>query len=116
MTSDMSIKDKIEHWKNEVVKAEKHLEQCKQTLENLQAYPENHIYLDRETAESFIFEHLENKAYADCAGSYKRGSDEYRQEFIVDGVHYVGILTCEYNRHDKTYYYLDDSDFRVESI
>ena len=37
-------------------------------------------------------------------------------EFIVDEKRYVAILEVEYNRHDKTYYFVDGSDFRVEEL
>lgn len=57
---------------------------------------------------------LLDRAHEDCEGSHNCGDDEYRQEcFVGDRLH-VAILTVEYNRHDKTYYYVDGHDFRVE--
>ena len=59
---------------------------------------------------------LEAKAGQACEGSYCCGLEKYTQEFVVDGVKYLGTLTCEYNRHDKTYYYVEESDFTYTEI
>lgn len=56
---------------------------------------------------------LQARADEDCEGSYNCGLDVYEQEFMVDGVVYVAALACEYNRHDKTYYYVDSSEFTI---
>ena len=99
------------------------VEQCTQALleANIQLakfddLAENNVFATLEEAECKINELLDNRASADCEGSYNCGNDEYRQEFIVNNVKYVGIATYEYNRHDKTYYYIDQSDFRVEEL
>lgn len=52
----------------------------------------------------------------DCEGSHNCGLDEYRQEYIVDNIKYVGILNVEYNRHDKTYYYVEDSSYSSRKV
>ena len=39
--------------------------------------------------------------------------DVYEQEFMVGDVVYVATLKCEYNRHDKRYYYLDGQEFSI---
>jgi len=76
--------------------------------------PENNRFDDLEKAESVIEDKLLGIASLDCEGSYNCGQPEYRQGFYVGDVKYVGILTVEYNRHDKTYYYVEESDFTVE--
>lgn len=42
--------------------------------------------------------------------------ETYEQEFIVSGVRYLGTLECEYNRHDKTYYYVEDAKFSYKEL
>ena len=55
-------------------------------------------------------------ASEDCEGSFNCGSPEYHRHFMLEGsnVVYVAVLDVEYNRHDKQYYYVEDSEFRVE--
>jgi hypothetical protein len=55
-------------------------------------------------------------AHNDCEGSYNFGADEYRQQCYIGDKLYVAILTVEYGRHDKTYYYVDGHEFRIEEV
>lgn len=77
---------------------------------------ENNIYNNLKDALNTIENNLRNKAFQDCEGAYNVGSDMYSQEFIVDTIKYRATLTCLYNRHDKTYYYLDESEFKYEKV
>ncbi len=63
-----------------------------------------------------VEEHLEAIAGNDCERSYKRGQSAYTQDFYVGGDLYLGTLTVEYGRHDKTYYFIDQSDFKAEKV
>lgn len=83
---------------------------------------ESALYAFETSAENNVFESIEvackklqhvlyERASDDCEGSYNCGDEEYTQEFIVDGVKYIASLKCEYNRHDKTYYYIDGHKF-----
>lgn len=78
--------------------------------------PENNVFASMDDAEATLEDRLRSKAHDDCEGSYNCGMDSYEQEFIVDGKHYLATLDCEYNRHDKTYYYLEESSFSVKEI
>ena len=78
--------------------------------------PDNWKFTDKEDAEYKVEDFLQDEAYDDCEGSYRCGNPEYSQHFSVNGVMYKGILECDYNRHDKKYYYLDSSEFRVELV
>jgi len=64
-------------------------------------------------AENVIENRLENMARDDCEGAGNCGAAKYMQEFIVDGSHYMATLSVEYNRHDKTYYYVEEQQFSV---
>jgi len=80
------------------------------------------LYAFETSAENNVFESIKaacrklettllDRAHEDCEGSYNCGDEEYTQEFIVDSVKYIASLKCEYNRHDKTYYYVDGHKF-----
>ena len=77
---------------------------------------ENNVFESLDAAEAEISNRLLSEAYEDCEGSYNCGNEEYTQDFIVDGTAYRGTLKCQYNRHDKTYYYVDESDFTIEEL
>lgn len=98
----------------ELSAARSRIDEITQAIEAIDAAPENNVFPDMETAEYAVEERLLGLARNDCEGSYNCGAEEYNQEFIVDGVHYIGTLKVEYNRHDKTYYYVDESDFSVK--
>lgn len=100
-----------EQLESAVKAAEEDLFKAKQALEEFLDSPENNVFDNLEEACGEIEDKLCEKAGEDCEGSYNCGLEEYSQEFIVNGVHYVGTLKCEYNRHDKTYYYLEEYKF-----
>lgn len=73
--------------------------------------PENNVFASLDEAESKVEDALLGRARNDCEGSYSGGADTYTRGFIVGGVTYIGTLSVEYDRHDKTYYYVDRYDF-----
>lgn len=78
--------------------------------------PENNRFDDLDTATSEIEGKLLGIASLDCEGSYNCGKPEYRQQFYVGESKYEGVLTVEYNRHDKTYYFIEESEFTVSHL
>lgn len=80
------------------------------------ASPENNVFETLEEAEEALEERLRKEAHQDCEGAGNCGAEEYEQEFIVDGIHYQGKLSVEYDRHDKTYYYIDRARFTYEPV
>lgn len=80
-------------------------------LDEFDALAENNRFTTLKEGVRRIEELLMSRAHADCEGSYNCGDEVYEQEFMVGEVVYVGRLECEYNRHDKTYYYIDSSSF-----
>ncbi len=99
-----------------IADAEARLINAKSTLAAFDALPENNTFEDYTDAIYTIEGKLAAIAHADCEGSYCCGDDEYEQEFIVNGKHYLGKLSVQYNRHDKTYYYVDETDFTVTAL
>ena len=85
-------------------------------VEEAKALPENNVYPSLEDAEYKIESILSDQAFDDCEGAGNCGAEEYRQLFMVGDKTYVGIYNPDYNRHDKTYYYIDGSEFRIEEV
>ena len=104
-----------EELESEVSRCEKALYTAKQKLEAFDDAIENYVFETLDDAADEIEYALRVKA-STASGKNCWGDDEYRRPFIVDGVKYVGILKCEYNRFDKTYYYLDSSSFSYKKL
>lgn len=85
-------------------------------LWKLQSSPENNRFSCMKVAERAIEAKLEVEAEEDCEGKYNCGNPQYTQEFYVNDQLYIGILDVEYNRHDKTYYYVEESTFTVKKL
>ena len=110
------MNQKRESFLLEVKLAELLVVKAKNNLAEFDALAENNVYETVTIAEDNLYDILRERASEDCEGAYNCGLDEYRQEFLVDGVKYVAILEVDYNRHDKTYYYIDGTEFRIESV
>jgi hypothetical protein len=109
----MITKEALEQF---VKEAEQALLEAEQALADYNANITQHIYPDIETATGEVEDLLYSRARQDCEGQYNCGSDEYFQGFVVDGQEYLGTLRCFYNRHDKTYYFVEESTFSWELI
>jgi hypothetical protein len=96
--------------------AEMNLTAAKDALAAFEAQAENNVFETLPKALSAVEDKLLGQARQDCEGAYNCGADCYEQKFIVNGVGYVGTLTVEYNRHDKTYYYIDGSNFTHKQV
>lgn len=110
------MNQKRESFLLEVKLAELLVVKAKNNLATFDALAENNLYETYEFAQFQMRHILYERAFEDCEGAGNCGLDEYRQEFLVDGVKYVAIMTVEYNRHNKTYYYIDGTEFRIESV
>jgi hypothetical protein len=107
---------KLESLRVAVEVAEATLSDAYRALEAESTKAEYFVYANHEDAEDALYEILDSRAFHDCEGAGNVGQPEYRQEYIVDGNKFVGILEVEYNRHDKTYYYIDDRKYRYEPV
>lgn len=99
-----------------VKEAEKALNVARNELLEWESLAENNVFDDLDEAIYKIEERLYGLAEDDCEGSYNCGQKKYEQEFIVSGVRYLGTLECEYNRHDKTYYYVEHTEFSYKEL
>lgn len=95
-----------------IAAAQANLDIAHKALSDFETKAENNVFESLESAGN-LEDVLRGRASEDCEGSYNCGADYYEQEFMVDGVVYVATLTVEYNRHDKTYYYVDGSEFSI---
>jgi len=91
--------------------ARQQVEESTAALKAIEMAPENNVFASLQEAEDTLSERLREEAFNDCEGAGNCGADAYVQEFIVDGVHYIGTLQVEYNRHDKTYYYIEETSW-----
>ena len=105
---------------SELEQLTRHLELLKECVHMKQdqlnlwlADPKNNVYASIEDATE-LEDTLSDEAHQDCEGSYNCGNSEYSREFIVGGKLYIAKLeNIQYNRHDKTYYYIEGYDFNI---
>lgn len=107
----MSIKETITLLESIVSKMEFNLSMARGQLCAAKDNIQNHVYESIEKAEGFLYNQFDNEAANDCEGSGNCGCEEYTQDFIVDGKEYTATGKFEYDRHDKTYYYVDSSEY-----
>lgn len=100
-----------EQYLSDIKQAEIALSTAQIALADFLSLPENNKFTDLDDAVETIENQLRDKARNDCEGSYNCGFDTYNQLFMVNEDTYLGVLTCEYNRHAKTYYYLEEANF-----
>lgn len=95
---------------------EKQLNLANRELEEFDASLENNTFDTLEEATNTLEDVLYEMARSDCEGSYNCGEPVYTREFMVDNIVYLAKLEVEYNRHDKTYYYIDRRKFSYSVI
>ena len=96
---------------SDIAKCKDQLNIAEAALDTFLSLPENNQFEDLPRALQIIEITLRGKASDDCEGSYNCGLKQYTRLFMVNGETYQGVLDCEYNRHDKTYYYLEEANF-----
>jgi len=99
-----------------VTQCKLNLQLAESQLYKFDTLAENNVFETLKIAESKLSDLLRERAHEDCEGAYNCGDEEYSQEFIVDNEKYIAIATIEYNRHDKTYYYVDYFNIKIEKL
>ena len=112
----MTIHEQVMILKGRIHNLNEELVMCQTELHLLESSAEYNKFSNMESAEATINGMLEDLAGSDCEGSYNCGSPQYTQQFYVNDVLYEGILDVEYNRHDKTYYYVEETNFTVKKL
>ena len=88
---------------------------AKQALREFDSAIENNIFDSLKDAEYTLTERFNGIADSEC-GSYSWGESEYLQEFMVDGELYEAKVEFEYNRHDKRWYYIDETKYSYRKL
>lgn len=109
----MTIKAELEA---SVANAKSALATAEAALQAFNDAPENNRFDDLNDALGAIEDQLRDLAFADCQGAYNCGDDFYSKDFYVGDKLYRGTAEFEYNRHDKTYYYIEECNFTYEEI
>ena len=107
------------HWqKNKIKQFTDDLQKAKDKLELVQSNICFFQFDNHQEAEWTIRESMGDQAHNDCEGSYNCGASEYTQEYqLIDSdIVYEGKLKVQYNRHDKTYYFVDDVEYSFSEI
>lgn len=107
----MSITEKLVTLSNTIADLQKQIDAANAEYYALSISVDNNVYANLEFALAAMEEMMRNEAHEDCEGSYNCGAGEYTRDFKVDDVIYTATLKVEYNRHDKTYYYVDGTTF-----
>ncbi len=98
------LKAKVKALQTEIAGLEKQIEE-------FDSAPEQNIFDSLEDAEGQITDRFSDIAHEQCEGAGNSGQPEFKQKFSVDGKFYEATVSFEYNRHDKTYYYIDGTDY-----
>lgn len=107
--------DKLKSLKNAVTQAQTELESAISELDAFVDGPENNRFADVDTARAELEDRFRSRAYAECEDSYNCGQPQYTQEFTTDdGKSWLFVMDVEYNRHDKTYYYVDGVSISIK--
>lgn len=96
--------------------ARKNLQAAELAYEEWKSSPEQNVFESVEKAEAELDERFRDLASEECEGAHNCGADEYTQDFMVGGQKYRFTAEVEYNRHDKTYYYVEYFRTKVEKL
>lgn len=102
----------------EIAEHQQAIAKLEQSLIDFDSLIENNQYEDHDAAESAITDRMSGIASEACEGSYNYGDDVYTQRYQIAGNPNVfeATVTFEYNRHDKTYYYIDGTDYSYAEV
>lgn len=105
-----------EELKAAVVAAKKALADAEVAVDLFDSMAENNVFETMDDALGAIEDMLHDRATKACDGRHNCGLSSYSQDFMVGGTKYRGTAKFEYNRHDKTYYYVDGCEFSHKEI
>jgi hypothetical protein len=102
----------------EIKSLQNKINQLNQQLEDFDSALENNQYDAHNDAEGHIHERYLGIAGEACEGSYCYGESEYKQRYQIKGnpALFEATVSFEYNRHDKTYYYIDGQDYSFKEV
>lgn len=97
----------------EIYAHQKAIEVLEQSLIDFDSLIENNQYTDHTNAEYSITGRFENIAHEQCEGAHNCGEEMFKQIYQIAGNSntFEATVKFEYNRHDKTYYYIDGTTY-----
>lgn len=102
--------------KLEIARAQAELNSAINEFDEFVDSPENNKFASVDEASAELEERFRERAHSACEGSYCMGLELYSQEFTADGKRFMFRLHVEYNRHDKTYYYVESAKVNIEEL
>lgn len=104
---------KIEELKQQLIEAQKVVQNLELQIEDENSSLANHQYLSHGAAEYVLEDLLRQQAFEDCEGAGNCGAEQYEQAYQITGEPdvYLAVIDVEYNRHDKTYYYIEECEY-----
>ena len=112
------LNSRIKFYEEEVNYYRTEMNKAQYTLDSIKGNICFFQFETHEDAKDYLYEYLGEKASNDCEGSYNVGQDEYTQQYqlIVEDTIYEGKIEVQYDRHDKTYYYVDEVDYSFSEV
>lgn len=112
---------KIEELEHALATAKAVVDHIAEKLHEAIQDPINNVFTTLEKARVVLSRRMKQEAMDACEGSHCMGMEQYTQIFYVDDgagpiEKYIATANIEYNRHDKTYYYVDSFEFSVDSL
>ena len=102
----------------EIATHKKAIALLEQSMTDFDSLIENNQYEDHGTAEASIEDRFRNIAGEQCEGSNNCGEEKFMQRYQIAGNPnmFEATVSFEYNRHDKTYYYVDGTTYSYAEI
>lgn len=85
-------------------------------IEEFDSSPEQNIFESLDKAANQITDRFKDIAHQQCEGAGNCGSPEFKQKFSVDGKSYEATVGFEYDRYDKTYYYIENTSYSYVAL
>lgn len=101
-----------------IVEHNNHIAWLEQLLIDIDESIENNQYSTHEDARSTITNQIYAIAEAQCEGMRNCGNPDFTRLYKVTGVDgtFQATVAFQYNRHDKTYYYIDETHYSYIKI
>ena len=82
-------------------------------IDRLKTDISQHQYANHDDTENHLSDLMESWAFNDCEGAGNCGAEQYEQAYQITGEPdvYLAVIDVEYNRHDKTYYYIEECEY-----
>ena len=99
-----------------VINLQKELQEAEFNLDQALCSYQYNSFNSLDEAETQLYDELYSRASKDCEGSHNCGFDQYSQPFSVGDKQYIAVAGVKYNRHDKTYYYVDSFNLKIVEL